>query len=72
MRTNCLIFFSEAVLTGISNGLSRGKKPEEMEKLVNLFLCLFIFVALNITMDLNLFCLYYKGKRSLESQYEAS
>jgi hypothetical protein len=28
-----------AVLKGISDGLSRGKKPDEMEKLVKFWIC---------------------------------
>lgn len=54
MVTDCIFLNCfGAVLQGISDGLSRGKKPDEMEKLVNFcetfyVICLFILQFFNI------------------------
>lgn len=46
-----LIVFLVAVLKGISDGMSRGKKPEEMENLVNKCIFQFWFVGLSLMLD---------------------
>ena len=51
-----------AVLKGISDGLSRGKKPDEMEKLVELWILVYLYYSFNSFSLYLMTCWIYKVK----------